>query len=285
MPTEQHDPRNRLHCMEVQGGHGTDSQFFRRPGLDVWIWNQSRQDAKVEGGDIHYVSSCASGRITRMLMADVGGVNNHFADVACRLRDVMVRNINAIAQSSAVRQMTAQLDSTSQQGGFASVLLSTFFAPTRSWTVCNAGHPPPLLYQSVKGEWAALKPLSSELPPAADYAGNVDVSEYQNFKLRLDAGDMFFCYSNSLTECRQSNGRMMGVEGIRSLVQRLSESSNPELALNELILTIRDAHQDNLCTQDATVMLSRVTPTRVSLRDNFLAPFRFIRGANDRTSL
>ncbi len=279
------DEQDLLQCMEVRGGHGAASNYFKRPGLDVSIWSQSRQAAELEGGDMHYITSCASGRITRVLMADVGGINNLFADVARRMRDLMKHNINVIAQASAVSQISAEMDSASQQGGFASTLLSTYFAPTRSLTICNAGHPPPLLYNSASGKWSPLKSELSELPPVVDYSGTVEPTEYQRFKLKLDVGDMFLLYSNSLTECRQRDGRTLGVEGILKLVHRLTESNNRENALRDLILEIRDAHQDNPCSEDATVILGQVTNSRVAMRDNFLAPFRLLRGAADRTSL
>lgn len=285
MHSTHNDEQDLLQCMEVRGGHGAASNFFKRPGLDVSIWSQTRQAAEFEGGDMHYITSCASGRITRMLMADVGGINNLFADVARRMRDLMMHNINVIAQTSAVSQISVEMDSTSQQGGFASTLLSTFFAPTRSLTICNAGHPPPLLYRSASGEWSPLKSDLAEFPPVAEYSGTVEPMEYQRFKLKLDVGDMFLFYNNALTECRQRHGRTMGVEGILKLVHRLTEASNRKNTLRDLIHEIRDSHQDNPCGEDATVILGQVTDSRVALRDNFLAPFRLLRGAADRTSL
>ncbi len=284
MHTIQHDEQNLLQCMEVRGGHGSSANFFSRPGLDIWVWSQTRHDSKLGGGDAHYISSCASGRITRILTADIGGTKNLFADVAQRLRELMKRNINVISQSSAVDQMSAEMGATSRQGGFASTLLSTYFAPTRSLTICNAGHPPALLYKSASGEWSALKSDMSEIRPAEDYSGTVEPTEYQRFKLKLEIGDMFFFYSNALTECRQRDGRTMGVDGVTQLIHRLTRAGTREATLHELIQSIRNAHQGNLCDEDATVILCEVTNTRVAMRDNFLAPFRVLRGPTDRTT-
>jgi serine phosphatase RsbU (regulator of sigma subunit) len=219
-----------------------------------------------------------------MLMADVGGINNLFADVAGRMRDLMKHSINAIAQTSVVSQISAEMYRTSQHGGFASTLLSTFFAPTRTLTICNAGHPPPLLYRSASDDWSSLRYDLAEPLPAADFSGTVMPSEYQSFKLKLDVGDMFFFYSNSLTECRQRDGRTLGVEGILNLAHQFTKAANSENSLSNLILEIRDSHPDNGCGEDATMILGKVTDSRVTLRDNFLAPFRLLRGAADRTS-
>ena len=287
MSSSNEKEKDSLRCMEVRGGHGAVANFFKRPGLDVWIWGESQRDTKLEGGDMHYISSCASGRITRMLMSDVGGTENLFADVADRMRDLLKRNINVIAQNSAVRQMSANLSTASNEGGFASTLLCTYFSPLRSFTICNAGHPPPLLYRSTTNQWHILSSQTqSEQSQDVCPSGNVTPSEYQSLKLTLEIGDMVLNYSNALTECRLNNGQTLGVEGLRKFAKRLNQTYNSESALEELVSLIRSEHRDNLRNEDTTVMLCKVTQSRVPMRDNFLAPFRLARrSVSDRTSL
>ncbi|MCA9123808.1 MAG: SpoIIE family protein phosphatase [Planctomycetaceae bacterium] len=151
-----------MNCMEVWGGHASTNNFLRRPGLDVWIWSDQRSSAEAGGGDLHLLSSCASGRITRMLLADVCGFGSLFSEIASEMRDLMKRNVNTIQQTSAVRDMSCRLEYASQKGGFASTLMSTYFASTRAFALCNAGHPPPLLYRAADDKWSLLKgtPLS-----------------------------------------------------------------------------------------------------------------------------
>lgn len=273
--------------MEVRGGHGEAANFFRRPGLDVWIWSQSRRNPHIEGGDMHYISSCASGRITRMLMADVGGTENHFSDVAIRMRELMKKNINVIAQNSAVQQMSEHMHSTTEQGGFASTLLSTFFAPTRSLTVCNAGHPPPLCYYSAIDEWKQLKAERTTTAPSSQHnlSGTVAEEEYQKFRLTLDVGDMVLSFSNSLTECRLRDGGTLGLVGLQKLMRGLSDRPLDEQSLDRWIAKLRGEHPDNLQNEDATVILSKVTRSRVPLRDNLLALVRLLRPPTDKTTL
>lgn len=284
MQVANKNERDLLQCMEVRGGHGDAANYFSRPGLDVWIWSQARQDPKSEGGDMHYITSCASGRITRMLMADVGGIDNLFADVAGRARDLLKRNINVIAQGPAMQQLSADMSSTTKRGGFASTLLSTFFAPTRSLTICNTGHPPPLLYRSASQEWSAIKSDAQESLPAMDFSGTADPLEYQRLKLKLEVGDLILYYSNALAECRQADGRTLGVLGLQKFARRLTPASMSANTLNEFVADIKAEHEGNLRDQDATVILCKATRTHVAMRDNFLAPFRLLRGVNDRTT-
>lgn len=273
--------------MEVRGGHGESANYFRRPGLDVWIWSQSCRNPEIEGGDIHYISSCASGRITRMLMADVGGVENHFSDVAIRMRDLMKKNINVIAQNSAVQQMSEHMHSTSEQGGFASTLLSTFFAPTRSLTVCNAGHPPPLCYYAAIDEWRILKADPSVASPVTqhDLTGTVAEEEFQKFRLTLDVGDMVLSFSNALTECRLRDGTTLGLVGLQKLLRSLSDHPLDGQSLDRWIAELRDQHPNNFRNEDATAILTKVTRSRVPLRDNLLALVRLLRRPTDKTTL
>ncbi len=286
-PINKKADQDLLQCMEVRGGHGESANFFRRPGLDVWIWSQSRRNSRTEGGDMHYISSCASGRITRMLMADVGGIENLFSDVAIRMRDLMKKNINVIAQTSAVQQMSKHMHSTCEQGGFASTLLSTFFAPTRTLTVCNAGHPPPLCYYAAIDEWKSLKPDATvpSRTSQANLSGTVSAEDFQKFRLTLDVGDIILSFSNALTECRLRDGSTLGLVGLQEFARRLSDGPLDEQALDRWIADIRGEHPNNLRDEDATIMLSKVTRSRVPLRDNLLAPIRLLWHPADKTTL
>lgn len=272
-----------MNCMEVCGGHGESRSHYERPGLDVWVWSESKQDTTAGGGDLHLISSCASGRITRMLMADVCGFGPLYKDVASRLREIMRRNVNTIRQARSVRQMSQQLSAASQRGGFASTLMSTYFAPTQSFTLCNAGHPPPMLYRMETRRWSLMKQQSTATVTGCGEPGVVDPGEYQHFKTSMAIGDRVLAFSNSLAESRCRDGRTLGLGGLLDRVRQLDAATPaaiPEALLNQL----RSETPDNLDHEDATVILCQATETPVAWKDNLLAPFRLVRGAYDRTS-
>src|SRR5271157_4434391 len=133
------DPE-RMQCMEVWGGNVRVEKHFQMPGLDAWISSQPEGHA-VAGGDVYYLSSCSSGRITRILLADVSGHGELVARTAAGLRDLMRRNISVISQRRFVSAMNRQFSATSGDSDFATAIVSSFFAPTRSLSLCNAGHP------------------------------------------------------------------------------------------------------------------------------------------------
>ena len=145
----------RMQCMEVWGGNSGVNRAFEMPGLETWVFSKPHLES-VAGGDVYYLSSCASGRITRMLLADVSGHGPAVADLATGLRNLMRKNVNLVKQSRFVTGMNRQFLRLSEQGAFATAVVATFFQPTRRLTVCNAGHPPPLLFDASENRWSPI---------------------------------------------------------------------------------------------------------------------------------
>ena len=71
-------------------------------GLDAWVYSKPYGGAQ-QGGDIYYASSCATGRITRLLLADVSGHGQKVAATAADLRTLMRRFVNRLDQTEFVR--------------------------------------------------------------------------------------------------------------------------------------------------------------------------------------
>src|SRR5437667_7049027 len=123
--TEQH-----MTCMEVWGGNTPTNNGVSMLGLDAWVYSKPYQSADA-GGDVYYVSSCATGRITRLLVADVSGHGETVSNVAEQLRLMMRRYVNHLDQGQFVRSMNRQFSSMADAGCFATAVVTTFFSPTR----------------------------------------------------------------------------------------------------------------------------------------------------------
>lgn len=273
-----------MNCMEVWGGSCASEDCLRRPGLDIWIQSQSAQFADAGGGELHLLSSCASGRITRMLLADICGIGPLFSEIAGDLRDLMKRSVNAIQQQRIVRDVSSRLEEVSHKGGFASMLIHTFYAPTRSFSLCNTGHPPPLVFRSKEHRWSLLKQTPAEPSSLASLDGVVHPDAYQHVKTKLDVGDMVLSYGEGFTECRDVNGQIIGLRGLLDRAQEL-DTGNPATLLSSLQHRLRDENGDNSAVEDATLLLCQATETKVALRDNLLAPFRLFGSVSDSTRI
>src|SRR5688572_6791800 len=149
-----------MQCMEVWGGNHSADGGVVMAGLDAWVYSKPFGGSD-GGGDVYYVSSCATGRITRLLVADVAGHGARVSDVAAELRTLMRRHVNQIDQSRFVQSMNRQFTTLSSAGCFATALVTTFFAPTNHLSLCNAGHPPPLLYRAATRQWSFLDQRSA----------------------------------------------------------------------------------------------------------------------------
>src|SRR5439155_13355891 len=109
---------NEMQCMEVWSGSQLTMQNFSFSGLDAWVYSKPYGGAR-HGGDIYYASSCATGRITRLLLADVAGHGQTVAAAAADLRTLMRRFVNRLDQTEFVRLLNEQFAGICGDGRYA----------------------------------------------------------------------------------------------------------------------------------------------------------------------
>src|ERR1700739_2666576 len=118
-----------MSCMEVWGGSQLTTRGVAMGGLDAWVYSKPFGQAQ-RGGDVYYASSCATGRITRLLLADVSGHGNSVASTAANLRTLMRRFVNRLDQTEFVRLLNQQFAALSKDGAFATAVAATVFEPS-----------------------------------------------------------------------------------------------------------------------------------------------------------
>jgi serine phosphatase RsbU (regulator of sigma subunit) len=248
--------------MEVWGGSQLTAAGVEFGGLDAWVYSKPYGQAKA-GGDVYYASSCATGRISRLLLADVSGHGNTVAATAADLRTLMRRFVNRLDQTEFVRLLNQQFMALSQDGSFATAIVTTFFAPSRRLTVCNAGHPRPLMYHAAQRRWdflghhsldkqgAAVKSTPSNIP-----LGILDLSEYEQFDVELETGDCIVSYTDALIESNDADGEMLGEAGLLRILRALGDVE-PHRLIDTLLKEIAGRHPENLSDDDVTVLVMR----------------------------
>ena len=270
--------------MEVWGGNQAVDRNMENPGLRIWVYSKPYSGSE-SGGDVYYLSSCASGRISRILLADVSGHGEAVSKIAIGLRDLMRRNVNYISQSRFVSGMNEQFAELNDDGEFATALVSTFFAPTRTYSLCNAGHPPPLLYRKASSDWSELSNSEERADVIADTPWGVcDEAAYFQHDIRLDTGDMVLSYSDAVSESEDADGQQLGCEGVLRLVSELDVSNSADL-IQALIRRIGEIDPRGLERDDTTILLCEATGSRTPLKNSLLAPFRLLGPVGDKTEL
>ncbi len=266
-----------ISCMEVWGGNEPTRHAVSLAGLDGWVYCLPYNEAE-GGGDVYFISSCATGRIARLLVADVSGHGSAVAELGGRLRKLMRRYVNHLHQTRFVQAMNAQFSHLSNDGVFATALVTTFFGPTGELSICNAGHPPPLRYRATEKKWESLEEVPEE--PRSTQARNLplgilDIVDYEQFSVTLESGDLVLCYTDSLIEARDSSGELLQPSGLLNILASLD--INPaETLVDRLLARIDSRAAGRPWDDDVTAMLFRCTgkPPALSMKTRICAPFR-----------
>jgi serine phosphatase RsbU (regulator of sigma subunit) len=239
--------------MEVWGGNQRTDSGVIMPGLDAWIYSEPWRN-ETAGGDVHYLSSCASGQVVRMLVADVSGHGTSVAKTATDLRVLMRRYVNDHDQQRFVRSLNREFTAASTAGIFATAVAMTFDSPTNNLLVCNAGHPQPLWYQSARKAWTYLMPAQAG---SANVPWGIEESvDYEQFAIRLRVGDLVLCYTDSLIEARDASGELIGPAGLLKLVQQL-DSPDPATLVPRILKAIEERGEGCVSCDDVTCLLIR----------------------------
>ncbi len=267
-------------CMEVWGGNHATQRCFSMLGLETWIYSLPYQQA-AGGGDVYFISSCATGRITRLLIADISGHGASVAETGERLRALMRRHVNHVEQRQFLTEMNREFGEVRHAGGFATAVAASFFSPNGQITVTNAGHPPPLVYSGRTGRWAILDTAEDiNATGLSDFPlGMLEEMEYGEIGIDASPGDLLIFYTDSLIESRNAAGDLLGPKGLLSMVSTMDATKPAEL-ISELLGQIAKLYPENLTDDDVTVLVVRPTGTgtKIPLVNRLKAPWLFLGG-------
>jgi len=272
-------PSRKLRCMEVWGGHRAACESVATTGLDVWIHSSpADQASSASGEDVYFLSSCASGRISRLLLADASGHGSSVPRLAEDLRRQMRQNINHVRQERLISSVNRQFAGTAGDHGFASGLFATYFLPMRTLSVCVAGHPVPLIYRRSLKSWRFLEnPDAGRCGERSVPLGVDPNSRYESCTTRVEQDDLVFCTTDALADALTASDQPIGIGGLRALLQSLGELP-PQEIVPAVLETLEQWNSENFNRDRVTAMLLRINSRKIPLKDNLLAPFRLLGG-------
>ncbi len=286
-------PAYAMQCMEVWGGNVLREEHLQLTGINGWLYSKpyrgavatastpARPESGAAGGDIHYVSMCANGRIARFVVADVAGHGAAVRQLAEALRRLMRRHINEPNQTQFARQLNSAFSSLDTKGRFATAIVATYWAPTDHLIVTNAGHPRPLHYSAARAEWSLLgagESRADSVPGIRNLPlGVLEPTDYEQFAVALAPGDIVAIYTDALIEAKDGAGRQLGEAGLLELAGTCPHDT--PAGFGRALLDTVLARTGPLDADDVTIMVLHHTataPAKRSLRDLIRVAVRFL---------
>jgi phosphoserine phosphatase RsbU/P len=227
-----------LQCLEIWGGNNRVSHGLELPGLIGWLHSEPTEQS-LEGGDVHYVSVCSKGLLTRLALADVSGHGQSAGSVAELLRSLIQKHIDTWDQSELMRELNTSLHNKLTHTQYASAILFAYYQPTRELVFTNAGHPPALWYHAATGTWDWLEsgtPLAHNIEGLP--LGLIQGTDYVQVAVRLEPEDLLILYTDGITEARNPEGGMLERDGLLAMVQ--GSAGDPGRMAERLIARLRE---------------------------------------------
>jgi sigma-B regulation protein RsbU (phosphoserine phosphatase) len=184
------------------------------PAIDGWQLAAALKPARQTSGDYYDLISLPNGYLG-LLVADVvdKGVG---AALFMALSWILVRTYAVehptrpdLVLNAVNRRVLAETDT----GQFVTVFYGILDPTTGALTYCNAGHPPPLLYDAQnRGEIRLLSRTGMAL-------GVVDTEPWARATVQIDPGDVLVLYSDGITDAENEKGASFGAQSLQAAVQ------------------------------------------------------------------
>ena len=208
------DLHSRLACFELWGGNRTADHAVELPGLAGWVYSEPLEPG-AGGGDVHYLSVCSKGMVSRVALADVAGHGSSASSIAENLRHVLQNHTDNWDQSALMQQLNEEFARESANGLYATAAVLGFYFETGELLFTNAGHPPVLWYRAGEKSWQLLE---EGTPFAVDIEGLplglIPGTTYSQTGVRLGAGDTLVLYTDGITEAMNPSGDELGQSGL-----------------------------------------------------------------------
>lgn len=210
---------SRLACFELWGGNRSADHSIELPGLAGWVYSQPLE-ADAGGGDVHYLSVCSQGMVSRVALADVAGHGGGASLMAENLRHVLQRHTDNWDQSALMRELNEAFAKHVVEGEYATAAVLGFYFETGELLFTSAGHPPVLWYRAGNHSWDLLQDTT---PFAVDIEGLplglIPGTTYSQTAVRTGVDDMLVLYTDGISETMDPSGNELGYRGLLELAR------------------------------------------------------------------
>jgi sigma-B regulation protein RsbU (phosphoserine phosphatase) len=170
-------------------------------------WRPARQVA----GDYYDFIACANGQIG-LVIADVTDKGMPAALFMALTRSIVRASVDsAHPPADAIVRANRLICADSTRGMFVTLFYALLDPLSGNLTYVNAGHNPPLLYQSAQAKLTELMPTGMALGVLAD-------ASFGQRSLRLQRGDMVLMYTDGVTDATDRHMHEFGPERLRQVL-------------------------------------------------------------------
>jgi phosphoserine phosphatase RsbU/P len=209
----------RLVCLEIKGGNERVDYSIELPGLIAWVSCRPMASA-ARGGDLHYLSVCSQGFVSRIALADVAGHGELVSTVANTLHDLLRRHADEWDQSAAVRELNDSFLRNAGGADYATALLLSYYSGSGEILFTSAGHLPPIWYRAETNEWSFLMDSTAyAMEPANLPIGLIAGTPYSQTAIQFGPDDLLILYTDGITESTDDEGTLLDTKGFLKLAQ------------------------------------------------------------------
>lgn len=226
------------------------------PGLTGWI-SSCPLDPEAGGGDVHYLSVCSQGKVSRIALADVAGHGPSANALAENLREKFRAHTDNWDQTLLMRELSDAFHENQTRGRFATAAVLGFYVDTSELLFTNAGHPPALWYRAQEGAWDCLQDGTQYAQSVQDLPlGLIPGTSYSQTAVRLGLNDLLLLYTDGITETRNSEGRELRIDGLMDLARQIAVEPPAEFG-KALLSRVREYRGNAARHDDETVIVLR----------------------------
>jgi sigma-B regulation protein RsbU (phosphoserine phosphatase) len=250
-PMEVSAPHD-FHCAEVWGGNHTVYTPVSLPGLRGVLFSQACTGGR--GGDLHYLSMCGSGLLSRICLADVVGHGDEVAGVGRDIHALLRRHLNWPDHRTMLRRLNRSVARRGLEALTTAAVLS-YYPPRRQLAFSYAGHPPGWYYAAAGGAW---RRMTLDQDPAVDRAEGIcdcplavdPDAAYSRARVRPRLGDRILLVTDGVLEAPDASGRQFGAQRLARLLIEQHRRTPAEIsaavlqALTDHVGTSRFRHDD-----------------------------------------
>jgi hypothetical protein len=254
-PVCSSDGASGLACAEVKGGTQPAHDVIELPGLRGVLYSMPCEAPR--GGDVHYLSVCGSGLLSRVCVADVAGHGGAVAAISHETYDLLRRSVDVVDDRRVFRALDERLDRIDEPA-LTTAVLATYFPPSRRLSISYAGHPEAWMFRRAERRW---KPVEAE--PAAPKAGSLvglplgtGLSPgFTRRRIKVEPGDRLLLLTDGVLEATSPDGVEFGQDRLEQVL-RAHAGGCGEL-VDELLAALR-AHtgRERLIHDDVTIMVA-----------------------------